>query len=264
MAISEDEVARLHKANRPSAQVHLRTETTKLIVYSYVECELQFICGRMYKSCRKVNTEKDDWKVKRGLNVICLCRYAEWDDWPTKYRRVSINVKTAGQTMFLEHAPDLDSRWQIVIVTENMLFSLQDTLAMKLGLQFMRQEDAVARAREQDGVDHMLTVNNKLLTSWKLTAAQKVLLRHNSSVTRNKSCVLLTKESNGHNGEPMSGDIPFYKAFDCEYSMDYAAWKPWFMERWVAVMADPYWKAPDFSVPLLDLHDPCESAPFWD
>ena len=30
MAISEDEVA--HKANRPSAQVHLHTETTKLIL----------------------------------------------------------------------------------------------------------------------------------------------------------------------------------------------------------------------------------------
>ena len=83
MAISEDEVARLHKANRPSAQVHLRTETTKLIFYSYVECELQFICGRMYKSSRKVDTEKDDWKVKLGLNVICLCVYAEWEDWPT-------------------------------------------------------------------------------------------------------------------------------------------------------------------------------------
>ena len=83
MAISEDEVARLHKANRPSAQVHLRTETTKLIIYSYVECELQLVCGRMYKSSRKVYTEKDDWKVKLGLNVICLCVYAEWEDWPT-------------------------------------------------------------------------------------------------------------------------------------------------------------------------------------
>ena len=50
MAISEEEVSRLHKANRPSAQVHLRTETTKLIIYSYVECELQFVCGRMYKN----------------------------------------------------------------------------------------------------------------------------------------------------------------------------------------------------------------------
>ena len=30
MAISDDEVASLHKANRPTVQVHLRTETTKL------------------------------------------------------------------------------------------------------------------------------------------------------------------------------------------------------------------------------------------
>ena len=94
------------------------------------------------------------------------------------YRRVSINVKTAGQVMFLGHAPDLDSRWQIVIVTANMLFSLQDMLAMKLGIQFMRREDALANAREQDGINYLLTVNSKLLASWKLTAAQKVLLTH--------------------------------------------------------------------------------------
>ena len=87
------------------------------------------------------------WRVKKGLNVICLCRYAEIEDWPTTYSRVSINVKTAGQVMFLGHAPDLDSRWQTVIVTESLLFTLQDMLAMKLGLRFIRQGDAVTLAR---------------------------------------------------------------------------------------------------------------------
>ena len=264
MAISEDEVARLHKANRPSAQVHLRTETTKLIFYSYVECELQFICERMYEYGSKMDTDEHDWKVKRGLNVICLCRYAEWEEWPTAYRRVSINVKTAGQVMFLGHAPDLDSRWQIVIVTANMLFSLQDMLAMKLGIQFMRREDALANAREQDGINHLLTVNSKLLASWKLTAAQRVLLRHNSSATRNKSCARLTKWFSGHYGDSLSAEIPYYRAFDCRFTMDYAERKDWFMTRWAVVNDDPYWKAPDISVPLLDLHDPCDTSPYWD
>ena len=85
-----------------------------------------------------------NWKVKKGLNVICLCRYAEVEDWPTKYRRVSIEVKTEGQVIFLGHAPDLDSRWQTVILTESLLFSLEDMIAMKLGFQWMRQEDAVS------------------------------------------------------------------------------------------------------------------------
>ena len=108
--ISDDEVARLHKANRPSAQVHLRNETNKLIFYSYVECELQFTCEQMHEEASKMDTDKHEWKVKRGLNVICLCRYAEWEEWPVKYMRLSISVKTAGQVMFLGHAPDLDSR----------------------------------------------------------------------------------------------------------------------------------------------------------
>ena len=77
MAVSEEEVARLHKANRPSAQVHLRTGTAKLIIYSFVQCELKFVCGRIYKYYSAVDTDWFDWKVKKGLNVICLCRYAE-------------------------------------------------------------------------------------------------------------------------------------------------------------------------------------------
>ena len=254
MAISEDEVARQHKANRPSAQVHLRTDTAKLILYSLVECELQLVCGRIYKHSN-MDTSKDDWKIKKGLNVLCLCRYAEIEDWPTIYRRVSINVKTAGQVMFLGHAPDLDSRWQVVIVTENLLFSLQDMLAMRLGLQFMRQEDAVALEREQENVDHMLTVNRVLLDSWKLSAAQKVLLRWNSSLTRNRSCSLLTKGSNGHNGVSLGSGVPFYRTFDCEFSMRHAWAKKWFRNRWRAIMVDPYWKSRDTFVLFFDLHD---------
>ena len=118
-------------------------------------------------------------------------------------------MKTAGQAMFLGHAPDLDSQWHTVILTRSLLFNLQDVLAMKLGLQFMRQEDAIALAREQEGVNHMLTVNRKLLDSWKLSEVQKVLSRYNSSLTQSRLCPLLTKRSNGHDGEPMSKDIPF-------------------------------------------------------
>ena len=86
----------------------------------------------------------------------------------------------------------------------------------------------------------MLTVNRRLLDGWRLSDAQKVLLRYNSSLTRNSSCPLLTKNSNGHNGVPMSRDIPFHRAFDFEFTMNYAARKEWFMAQWVALMADPY------------------------
>ena len=68
ISVSEDEVARLHKANnRPSAQVHLLTDTAKLIFYSFVECELQFVCGRIYKNHSKMSTDRYDWKIKKGV-----------------------------------------------------------------------------------------------------------------------------------------------------------------------------------------------------
>ena len=59
MMISEEEVACLHKANRWSAQVHLRTDTAKLIIYSFVQCELKFVISRVYEQYSKVDS---DWK----------------------------------------------------------------------------------------------------------------------------------------------------------------------------------------------------------
>ena len=214
MAVSEEEVARLHEANRPSAQVHLRTDTAKLIIYSFVECELKFVCRRIYKYHSNVDSDCKNWKVKKGLNVICLCRYAEIEDWLTKYRRVSIKVKIEGQVMFLEQTPDLDIRWQALILTDSLPLCLKDMIAMRLGFQYMRREKALILAQEDEGIDHALMVNRELLDCWKLSSVQKVLLRFNSSMTRNKSCPLLKKRSNELDGVAMSKDIPLYRAFD--------------------------------------------------
>ena len=257
MAVSEEEVLRLHEANEPCAQVHLRIETTKLIVYSYVESKVQVQLCERYKTNDKLDYVTEDWKIKRGLNVICLCTCAVWVEWPTTYRRISLTIKLPGQSMFLGHAPDLDRRWQIVIVTENLLFSLQDVLAMKLGIQFMRREDAVAHAREQDGIDCILVTTRDRLDSWKLSASQKVLLRWNASLTRNKSCQELTKGTNGHGGVTLSSDIKFFRAFDVEFAMRKQWREKWFRNRWRAIMDDPYWKSRDTFVPFFDLHDRC-------
>ena len=257
MAICEEEVLRLHKANKPCAQVHLRAETTKLIIYSYAESKLQVQLCERYKESNKLDYSTEDWKIKRGLNVICLCRCAAWEEWPTTYRRISVTIKCPGQSMFLGHAPDLDRRWQIVIVTENLLFSLQDMLAMRLGIQFMRQEDAVAHARQQEGVDQVLNTNRKRLDSWKLSPSQKVLLRWNASLTRNRSCPMLTRATNGHDGVTMSSDVKFFRAFDVEFAMRTQWREKWFRNRWRAIMDDPYWKSRDTFVPFFDLHDRC-------
>ena len=41
----------------------------------------------------------------------------------------------------------------------------------------------------------------------------------------------------------MSKDIPLYRAFDWEFSMDYAWHKKWFRKQWRTIKVDPYWKA---------------------
>ena len=103
----------------------------------------------------------------------------------------------------------------------------------------------------------MFRTNRKLLDSWKLSPAQKVLLRWNASLTRNRSCPLLTKGTNGHDGVTLSSDVKFFRAFDVEFAMRYACEKKWFDRRWRAIMDDPYWKSKDTFVPFFDLHDRC-------
>ena len=49
MEISEEEVLRLQKANKPCAQVHLHAKTSKLIIYSYVESKLQVQLCEKYR-----------------------------------------------------------------------------------------------------------------------------------------------------------------------------------------------------------------------
>ena len=71
--------------------------------------------------------------------------------------------------MFLGHAPDLDSQWQTVVMTKSLPFTLQDMLAMKLGLRFIGQGDAVTFAR--------VTVNRELLDSGRLSDLPRNMLR---------------------------------------------------------------------------------------
>ena len=112
--------------------------------------------------------------------------------------------------MFVVRTPDLDNRWQALILTDSLPLCLKDMIAMSMGFQYIRREKALILAQEDESIDHALTVNRELLDGWKLSSVQKVLLPFNSSMTRNKSCPLLTKRSNGHDGVAMSKDIPLY------------------------------------------------------
>ena len=82
--------------------------------------------------------------------------YAKIENWPTTYSRVSINVKTADQVMFLGHATVADCDYD-------------RESAIRLGLWFIRQGDAVTFAR--------VTVNRELLDSGRLSDLPKNMLQ---------------------------------------------------------------------------------------
>ena len=111
-------------------------------------------------------------------------------------------MKTDGHVVFMGQAPDLDSCWQAVILSDCMPLSLHDKAAMSLGFHYMGREKAVGQLeREDESVQHVHKVNVDLLDSWRLTAAKKVLLGFNSSLTRNWSCPrLTTKEMRAQQG----------------------------------------------------------------
>ena len=146
--------------------------------------------------------EHSDWKLKKGQNFIYLCKYASPEEWPMCYSRVCVSIKTDGHVVFMGQAPDLDNCWQAVILSDCMPPSLRDKAAMSLGFHYMGREKAVGQLeREDESVQHVHKVNVDVLDSWRLTAAKKVLLGFNSSLTRNWSCPrLTTKEMRAQQG----------------------------------------------------------------
>ena len=72
MSISEEDVVCLHEANKPSVQVHLRTDTAKLIIYSFVQCELKFSCVRAYKHGSGLDTDFFRLEGEEGIECYLL------------------------------------------------------------------------------------------------------------------------------------------------------------------------------------------------
>ena len=120
--------------------VHLRQDTVKLILYSHCEQEMTInLCytklGYDYSDSRTpfLPCVLDiEVKVRKGMNVICFCRFLGTEDWPEKYERVTVESRGSGK-LILHPTPELHSTWQAVVVTDGEPLSMADTCYVAIG-----------------------------------------------------------------------------------------------------------------------------------
>ena len=133
--------------------VHLKQITQKIIVYSTVET-IVFI--------DRVNLWTDNFwtpgephvfgyavTVREGMNVICLCWTKDSKEWPEPYQRVTVELREPG-LICLHPTPDLNYRWQALVVMERSPLSLEETAFIAMGFSYIRRESDVAKWESKD------------------------------------------------------------------------------------------------------------------
>ena len=81
----------------------------------------------------------------------------------------------------LHPTPDLNFRWQALIVTERSPLSLEETALFAMGFHYIRRESDVAEWESEDWrVKRAHVFYAEPLAQFKLTLAQKVLLMYNT------------------------------------------------------------------------------------
>ena len=86
------------------------------------------------------------------------------------------------------YTPDLDYRWQALIVTERSPLSLEETALIAMGFFYIKRESDVAEWESEDWrIKRAHKFYAEPLAMFKLTLAQKVLLMYNNTGIR-RSC----------------------------------------------------------------------------
>ena len=119
--------------------VHLRQTTVKIIVYSTCETILYIDMANLWSESSWTpgipNVHGYAVRVKEGMNVICVCHMRDSEEWPEPYQRVTVEVRGLRQVC-LHPTPDLDYRWQALIVTERSPLSLEETALIAMGFYY--------------------------------------------------------------------------------------------------------------------------------
>ena len=156
---------------------HLRQDVQKLIVYSTVETIVFLDRVNLWSN----NSGTPDVfgyavAVREGMNVICLCWTKDSEEWPEPYQRITVELRGPG-LICLHPTPDLDHRWQALVITERSPLSLEESALITMGFHYIRRQSDVKKWESQDWrVKRAHEVYAQPLDQFKLTEAQKVLL----------------------------------------------------------------------------------------
>ena len=193
--------------------------------------------------------------VREGMNVICLCNTRDSEEWLEQYQRAKVELRGPGQ-ICLHPTPDLDYRWQALIITDRSPLSLEETALIAMGFYYIRRESDVAEWESEDWrVQRAHEFYAEPLAQFRLTLAQKVLLMYNNTGIRRHSCIRMVSDDFSHVTQALFSQFPFYQAFDWEFIFDHKDRYLWFELQWIHMVDSLYWKSVRSSHQIYDFQD---------
>ena len=193
--------------------------------------------------------------VKEGMNVICVCHTRDSEEWPKPYQRVTVELRGLGQ-ICLHPTPDLNYRWQALIVTERNPLSLEETALIAMGFYYIRRESDVAEWESKHWrIKRAHEFYAEPLAQFRLTLAQKVLLMYNNTGIQRHSCISMMNADIGHVTQALFSQVPFHQAFNWEFIFDHKDRYLWFELQWIHMVDSRYWKSVRSSHQIYDFQD---------
>ena len=94
---------------------------------------------------------------------------------------------------------------------------LAKTIALTLGIRILRQGNAVKQAkREDESMNHAMTMNAELMQKMELLQAQKILLRFNVDMKNSCYSYNMTYRTNSHGNVALGPDLDLDIVWDLQ------------------------------------------------
>ena len=193
--------------------------------------------------------------ITEGMNVVCLCHTRDSDEWSEPYQRVTVELRGRG-LISLHPTPDLDSRWQALVVTDRSPLSLEGTALISTGFRYIRRQSDVKKWESQDPwVKRAHEVFALSLAPFRLSDAQRVLLLYNTSGIHRHSCISMCLDDVGHLSRALNAKTAFCRAFDWEFVADHLDRHRWYGLQWLHMDSNQYWEMVTCSHGVFDFED---------